>query len=141
MSDFFDEVFQQCLSSDLDRETCKDQAAAVECLCLDSLFGVEDFTDEFRKNFGISDDEHTECFQTVIDFEKAKANGNLTDLIAIEESKWRQVCDFHFGSRSNIGDDETDGNDLIEDEETNNSAMAVYATLSTLFITFLLSTL
>ena len=94
MESFYDQVLAGCISSD---ESCKGQAVVAECLCFDELFGVEDYSAEFRQNFNVSDDKHTECFKSILDYEKAQAHNNVSNLITIEEAVWQGACHTHFG--------------------------------------------
>ena len=98
MIDFVDSITDNCFAIDGNtQEKCKEEAKNIECLCFDEVFGVEDFTDEFRKNFMIPEDEHTECAQAVIDHDAAKAAGNVTDFISVPEETWKASCLSHFG--------------------------------------------
>ena len=54
VQNFYETIRDVCLSNGKDREMCKEETKNVECLCYDDLFGVEDFSDEFRQNFNIS---------------------------------------------------------------------------------------
>ena len=97
MRKFVDSVTGECLALGIDETECKTQAKDIECLCFDEVFGVEDFTEDFRKNFMIPDDEHTECAQAVIDYDAAVASGNVTEMIAVDEEVWKTSCLSHFG--------------------------------------------
>lgn len=102
MASFYDEVLEGCTSSDQSRESCKGQVVVAECLCFDTLFGVEDYTDEFRQNFNVPDDEHTECYQSVLDYKEAQEDDNVSRVISIEESVWQGACRKHFGNHFSI---------------------------------------
>ena len=118
MASFYDEVLEGCISSEQSRESCKGQVVVAECLCFDKLFGVEDYTDEFRQNFNVPDDEHTECFQSVLDYTKAQEQDNVSNFISIDESVWQGACRKHFGNHHPIEgkseqDDASSGNDEV----------------------------
>ena len=61
----------------------------------------------------MGDDEHTECAQALIDFDKAVIHQNVTEMITIEQDAWEKICNSHFGEakldekdRNRIGDNE-----------------------------------
>ena len=130
MNEFYDELLEECKATGMDEVQCNIQARRTECLCFDDIVGVEDFTDEFRKNFNISDSEHTECAQTVIDFEQAEKDQTVKDLIAVDEKKWKDICYEHFGDAKIPDDKKNNPKDIVRDPSTASiSSLGIFSIL------------
>ena len=97
MKVFYQLVMDECSATGWTHSKCQIQAKDIECLCLSRTVEVEDFSQEFRKNFRIPQDRHSQCVETVNAYENAKLSQTMKDMISITESKWQFLCSVHFG--------------------------------------------
>ena len=64
----------------------EEQLGLIHCIVHAEHYGLEDYTEEFRKNFNLTADEHAPCIERVIEYEDARIQGR--DLVQLN-SEWR----------------------------------------------------
>ena len=62
------------------------QLGLIHCIVHAEHYGLQDYTEEFRKNFNLAADEHAPCIERVIEYEDARNQGR--DLVQLD-SEWR----------------------------------------------------